>query len=238
MNKKFVIPAFLLCTLLIAGVLSFYAVQNSAKKPTARNLLSSQMDALSDQEKYTYQEQIAALIKTSDFSKCDAIADPLYKTVCVNNIALGLAKGSGDISFCQKIDNKLLPIEECERQVILEQSMAREDATICKQTKNQKLQEDCENSFYMQLAVKKNDVSLCDKTREDQQEYCQNNFYVVTKDFMGNSTSFDCSVLEGKDEKSDCEKLKSFDGKKGNIQCFSEIKSSLFLSYCQTWYER
>ena len=90
-------------------------------------------------EKIRLQEQVAEIIKTKDFSLCDEMKDKVYFTVCNNNIALNLAQERSDLSYCQKIDNTLVLIEECERQVIFKKSLLKENIEVCDETQNHKL---------------------------------------------------------------------------------------------------
>ena len=151
-----------------------------------QNFLSRQFDPLSDKDKYAYQEQLAKVIAKRDFAGCGRITDALYKTVCVNNIALKLAEETKDISYCQRIDGKLIPVQECEREIIFSQSIEKEDAEICGQTKDQELERRCRDNFYLQLSIKKNDITVCGQAVQDQQEFCHDNFLVTTQNFSGN----------------------------------------------------
>jgi len=232
-NIRNILIGAIIIVVLIIGSMIYYS-QFKIKTPQAKNLLAEQMDLLSDADKYAYQEQIAALIDTKNFVECNRVGDKLYKTVCVNNIALKLAEETKDISYCQRIDGKLISIQDCERQIIIPQSIKKEDIEICQKTQDQELQKECQNNFYSQLSIKKDDITVCDQSAQDQQEFCYNHFYLTTKNFAENHKDFDCDALRGDSAKSDCQKFKEISDSQSadKFFCIENMKSLVFISYC------
>lgn len=177
------------------------------------------------------QEQTAEIIKTKDFGQCEKIDDELYKTVCRNNISLNLAQETQDISYCQKIDNKLISIEDCERQVIFQKSLDKEDINVCKETQNQELQKQCQDAFWPSLALKNSDVNLCNNALAEQEKnFCRDN-YLFQKEFIQNTAQFNCQKFTDEQVKADCKIYKESLGKQAHIVC-TDLKSNLFSNYC------
>ena len=114
-------------------------------------------------EELKLQEQTAEIIKTNNYNECDKIEDAMYKKVCINNIALKLAEETLDISHCQKLDNELVPRDDCERNVIASKSIKNDDISACLETKNQELQAQCQDNYYIQFSQKKDDIGICEQ---------------------------------------------------------------------------
>ena len=77
---------------------------------------------------------MANLIKTNDLSQCDkargiVIQGIDYEVVCRNNVAFSLATLNLDITECQKLDDALFPIIDCERAVRLRRADAGSAST-------------------------------------------------------------------------------------------------------------
>ena len=160
------------------------------------------------QNNLKFQEKVSEIIKTENFDECEKVEDDFYRKVCVNNIALNLSQKKQDISYCQKIDNELVPQEDCERQVIFAKSIEKEDINVCMETKNQELQKLCQDSFYYQLAVKKEDINICDRAPEQKQNDFCHNVFLASKNMGQNFETFDCALFKGEDVKDDCKYLK------------------------------
>ncbi len=175
------------------------------------------------------QRQTDEIIKTGDFKRCDKIKDETYKNVCVNNIALALAKETKDISYCQKVDNVLVPRDMCEQEVIFGKSLEKEDVNVCQETAGRELKESCEQSFYLRLALKKNDSGVCDGAGTLQIDECHNKYAVKTQ-FTSSRESFNCQSIRGIEARADCEKIKR--AKRIDEVACSQLKTNLFSSYC------
>lgn len=177
------------------------------------------------------QEQVSEIIKTKDFTQCDKINDATNKTVCVNNIALNLAQEKQDVSYCQKIDDKLIPRAECKWQIVSTKALEKENIEVCKEAQNKEIQTQCAANFYNSLALKKNDIEICNQLKDNEKtDNCYNTFLIV-KDFTRDSGKFDCLVLRGNAIQKDCKKVQEFiKTRKGNI-C-AEVKNPLFLPFC------
>ena len=197
---------------------------------------------LSTEEELALQAQAGEIIKTKDFGGCDAIQNQMYRSVCINNIALNLSQETGDISYCLKLDDKLVPIAECERQIVSKQSIEKEDKAICQTATDEAVVKECEESYLFGLAGKKQDPSICDqepdKTKADQ---CWN-MYHVQKTLLhpglqgaGTSPSLNCSVLRGVDAKADCtlmNEVKKDNNPQAIQQSCQNLKTPLFLQIC------
>ncbi len=175
------------------------------------------------------QQQVAVLIKSKDFSSCSQVDDNLYKKVCVNNIALNLAYEKLDITYCQKLDDELVSIDDCVSTVAFQGAIENNDITFCKDIIDDELQKDCEVSFYQQMSIIDENVALCDNLEEDLRVNCVNSYYLQTE-FAVDLDNFACSKLIGDDLQSDCEIMKNAES---NFSC-SSLKSYEVSSYCQS----
>jgi hypothetical protein len=223
-----VILAVLIVVLIILALVYFYRgpILNLFNKEA---LVTDQTPKVKSE--LDLQKQIAEIIKTKDFNKCQEVQDATYRTACINNIALNLAQETQDLSYCQKIDNNLVSIEGCERQVIFQKSLDKENISVCNEAQNQAVQKECQDIFWLNLALKKDDVSLCNNYKAEQESnYCQDSF-VFQKEFIKNLTNFDCKKFKDKQAEADCVVYKENLDKINPTICQS-LKSNLFLSYC------
>jgi hypothetical protein len=186
---------------------------------------------LTPEQETKIQAEVSAIIKTNDFDKCKQIKNEIYRTACVNNIALNLAQEKQDISYCQKIDDKLMSIASCERRVLFKKSLDQERISVCNETANEEIREECKGRFWKLLAVKKEDIVLCQNTlQDDDRIICLDN-YVFEKEFIGNENSFDCKKFNSEQSKSDCQayKTKALSDELNDCYLF---ESDLFINYC------
>src|SRR3989344_6926275 len=70
-------------------------------------------------EKLTTQELVARIVASGRLSRCaqvhGAVIDGIdYETVCRNNVSYRLAFKTLDPEYCKSLDDKLVPIEQCE----------------------------------------------------------------------------------------------------------------------------
>lgn len=171
---------------------------------------------LSAEQELDLQKQAADAIKTKDFSACRAIKNEMYRVVCVNNIAINLAQETGDISYCSKIDGKLVPVSECESSAIMKLSAGKEDITICSQASEETTRTACQSAFYSSLAQKKNDPSVCDQNPDKiAAAACYNGFILsgFLSSGLSDAEALTCESFRGEDTRKDCESLKTVLGK-------------------------
>jgi len=183
-------------------------------------------------EEIALQKKAAEIIKTEDFSQCEEIENQMYKAVCINNIALNLAEKNQDVSYCQRLDNKLVKIANCERRIVFKKSQDKENIAICSEARDKEVQKECQNSFWPSLAVKKQDINLCDNILvKEEKNNCKNNY--LFEKLIGTEDSFDCQKFIDQQLKEDCQKYRENILKIGErtINC-NIFKSDLFLNYC------
>jgi len=198
-------------------------------------------------EELKLQEQTAEIIKTNNYNECDKIEDAMYKKVCINNIALKLAEETLDISHCQKLDNELIPRDDCERRVVLVKSINDENIGICDQAQDEKLIKQCKEDFYPTLSIKKSDINICEKENDKKNKNNCYNYYFLNKEFNQKIKEFNCNKIQGDNEIKDCQKLKfslipeNFDNKEGNLSTLlgfnnpslcQGLKTDIFIYYC------
>lgn len=243
---QYIVPTILIFAVIFAV---FYFIKTPLnldflrKKP--QGIEQEIKQELTTAEELKLQEQVGDIIKTKDLGQCDGIENEMYKKVCINNIALNLAQETQDISYCQKLDNELVPIRDCESRVVFAKSLEREDIAVCQETKDQELQKQCQDSFYSQLALKKEDINICSQApSEEQANLCYNSF-LITRDFTKDSKNFNCTLLKGLDTQEDCQKMKELLAKEpielagipgmprmANFKSCSQLKTTVFSSYC------
>ena len=234
-SNKLIILVLTIISILVGLIIYFFY------KPffSDRLFFKSQTDKkeITDKEKeriLKLQEQVREIVKLNDFKKCDEIKDEYYKTVCINNIAFNLAKEKQDISYCQKLDNKLLYTEDCEIEILFSKALNKEDITVCFETKNEAIKKSCKDNFWRLLSLKKKDINLCENYLNDEEKIICRDLYTFKNEFLFKKSdikSFNCLKFENKDIQDDCNFFKkNFSIIKVNL-CH-KLKSYLFRDYC------
>lgn len=194
LNKNYITIAILTALALVVVWLLFSSVEKT--------------QPLTVEQELALQEQAEDIIETGNIEGCEQIDNEMYRSVCRNNIALGLAQKTLDIKECRNIDNSLVSRDECERQVVLKKSVEDEDISVCDQATSNSLKNECKNSYYLQLALKNNDSSICNFASDSiQQNMCKDTFMFQT-DFTKNANIFDCEEFSGDNFKNDCKNMK------------------------------
>jgi len=165
------------------------------------------------------QEEMGALIQTGNFDECKKIENTYYETVCVNNIALEQALATLDISHCQRIDNILVPIADCEQQVAFKKSVERESIAFCDEATNGEVREQCKTSFLIGLAYKKNDVRICDQEQDRVRRNECADMYVFQREYIVNPVGFDCGHFSDSAVRQDCVLFAQRDGVRDMWAC-------------------
>jgi len=185
---------------------------------------------LTPEEELELQKRAAEIIKTKNFDSCTEIENELYRTVCINNIALNLAEETQDISYCQRLDDKLVSVANCERNVLLEKSLDKEDIGICDETSNSEVQKVCQDVFWQSLALEKGDSSVCEGAGEEEERNACFDIYLFNQEFLESEADFDCQKFYSQDVKEDCESFKEMLST-DEMNC-GTLASSLFLDRC------
>jgi len=194
-------------------------------------IVQKDITTLTQKQEIEIQDQVSEIIKTNDFDKCVEVQNEIYRTACVNNIALNLAQEKQDISYCQKIDDKLMSIASCETRVLFKKSLDQEHISICNETANKEIQQQCKDRFWPLLAVKKENIDLCQNVFiDDDKAVCVDN-YIFQKEFISNENDFDCTEFDTQQSKSDCKiyKEKALNNTLNDCYIF---ESDLFINYC------
>jgi hypothetical protein len=197
--------------------------------------------ALTVEEELSLQSEMAKVVATKDYASCEAVANGMYRTACVNNIALNLARETGDIAHCAKIDDQLVSRSECERETVLSASLVKEDPSVCNQAGDERVRTQCAESFLVRLATKNQDVTVCDRAEtESEKDDCHNRVTILALGFMSGKP-LECGDLRGDDVRSDCalmqKALKALDARAANApEQFADAcgkqKSALFETLC------
>ena len=177
------------------------------------------------------QQEMANIIKTKDMDRCLQIQDAIYKTACVNNIAQNLAKETGNISYCQKIDGKLMPRKDCEQTVVLKKSIDREDINICQETTNETVQQACKSNFWFLMANKKNDISWCQQADSEFNKIACHDAFLFNNQFMVDKSSFNCDTFQDLKIKSDCKIFQKYSANDSRKMCLL-LQTDRFKNFC------
>jgi hypothetical protein len=187
--------------------------------------------SLTLEEELAFQEQISPLIAAGDMTACDQVQNDRYQKVCINNIALSKAEETNDISYCQHIDNELIPRADCERQVVDTLSQEREDITVCNQATDTEVQTQCKESYHLALALKKNDQTICMQATNPSN--CSDTFYL--RQFMQDPAKVSCDLFFTPEAQADCAALKAVaTDQQALMQFCQEKQSPLFALFCQS----
>lgn len=225
-------------TLLILGsvlvlsviVLGAHITSNKTSQPTVVPVSEMPVDAkLTVAEELAFQEQITPLIAAGDISACSAVQNDFYQKVCINNIALNKAEETKDISYCQHIDNELIPKGDCERDIVISLSIEKEDAALCDHATVEEVQIQCHENYHLALATKKNDISLCEQSSDA--TTCSDRF--LLQQFRQEPSLVACEAFSTAAAQSDCTVLKEAEGDQRALMEFCvTTQSPLFRTLC------
>lgn len=178
------------------------------------------------------QKQASEIVKTKDFDKCDEIEDETYRTVCVNNIALNLAKETQDIFYCRKLDDKLIGIKTCELNIATKKAYDEEDVKYCDDIQDLEFRGFCIMRTWATFALKKGDRELCDNIKLiENKEACYDNIIFKTE-FVDEEVDFDCNKFYNERLKEDCKLYEGISLNKEKFITCRQFKSNLFLEHC------
>lgn len=189
-----------------------------------------------------FQTQVAEIVKSKDLGKCSDVQDPLYVTVCTNNIALTLAQEQNDIAYCARLDDKLVSRAQCEQQVVSQKSVQKEDVSVCKESSFAEVVKRCEESFYTALSVMKGDVTVClqagDKAKQDM---CHDQVIVSgsKNNGMVDPSKLTCGNLYTPDAQVDCKLFKDLTlaqpSPEAVVSFCGKQKTNFFQEVCVTY---
>lgn len=200
-----------------------------ATLPTPTPEAVTEEDTLTPEAELALQEQIAPLIQAGDMTACEQVQDEMYKKVCINNIALNKASETSDISYCQYIDNELIPRADCEHQVVSTLSLEKEEQAICDQATDETVKTQCKETYHLALALKKNDATLCAQATNPAQ--CTDSFSL--QQFMQDPSQVACTTFSTPEAQADCTALKAAaTDQQAFLQFCQEKQSELFTPLC------
>jgi hypothetical protein len=141
------------------------------------------------------QAQADELIATNDLSRCEEIADDMYRKVCINNVAINQAMETGDASWCELVDGELLQEEDCRSFAGIQNT-----PEVCEALSG----EERTNCFYGLVfaeAVSLEDPSLCGQLEDEASVVICHNQTILAGESPG---AFSCDLLQGVDVQTDC----------------------------------
>ncbi len=199
--------------------------ENSKLQEMAQN----QTEATTSHE-LELQNQVTQIVNTKDPNKCDEVQDKTYQDVCRNNIALNSAQEKKDASYCQKVDNNLISIADCERNVIPQKALDQKDIKVCDEATTPEVRDSCKGNFWPTLAQNENNIKVCDNlAKGDARDKCYD-LYFLTKEFMTGKNT-DCNNFASAQAKEDCKfYIANFD--KRDLESCASLKTDFFGMLC------
>ena len=158
--------------LLVIGIVAAAGVYTATIwKPGASEELSSV------ERVQMLEGRVADLIKTNDPIECEKAKDinigsVSYQTVCEGNIYMNLAEQKGDVSYCDKLDNELFPIDLCKSNIITQKVHGATSPIICDSAGSQELKDSCLFQYWSKAAVE--DSVYIEQISEGKKVDCSN----------------------------------------------------------------
>src|SRR3989338_2736467 len=187
--------------LLVIGIVAAAGVYTATIwKPGASEELSSV------ERVQMLEGRVADLIKTNDPIECEKAKDinigsVSYQTVCEGNIYMNLAEQKGDVSYCDKLDNELFPIDLCKSNIITQKVHGATSPIIFDSAGSQELKDSCLFQYWSKAAVDGNDASVCAKVPIPRGVgVCKDSVYIEQ---ISEGKKVDCSNFS-KDGEQDC----------------------------------
>lgn len=186
-----------------------------------------------DEQKWRREQElnVAQIIRAGNLTSCDDVnyksADGVdYAKVCQNNIALNKAQETLDISWCKKLDGKLIGVENCERQILFSKLNKEKNLAVCDIAPNETLKKECQNGYWFTKSISDSDIVLCknvvetavakteqatannpEASKQTNVSRCEENYYL--EQLIKNPASADCFQFTTDFMKKDCETYKS-----------------------------
>lgn len=112
------------------------------------------------------EKSVADIIAAGDIGACDGVSyassdGMAYDAVCRNNIAWNQALKTLDVVWCQKLDDKLMLVADCERAVVFEKMRATKNAAACDSASTPVVKNSCLLSFWLGEAETAGRADLC-----------------------------------------------------------------------------
>ncbi len=189
---------------------------------------------LTVEEELKLQKKLSDIVKQEDFSKCDAISNTSFKTSCINNIALNLAEKNLDISYCDKIDGKLVSKEYCLSKVLYQKSINDKNPFLCEKLNSENDKKACKTNFYLNFAfVDNGEWNKCSLEKDDNIRNICNSFFYIKK-IKEDPENFKCNILLDENMKKDCENLKKYlqDKDRYTLDCNQYFSTDSFIKSC------
>lgn len=189
---------------------------------------------------FTLQKEAADIIKTKDSTECQSITNPLYRTVCVNNIVLNKARETLNAEECKNLDDKLISIENCIQEITLLVAAKNENPSLCTALTDSVAINACKLRTVTAIAYKMNDSKLCEsyELNENDSDRCYNNILLAPKpnssDVKFSIKNIDCGLFKGNSAQSDCKIFKEIvSGKTTDfLTACTPLKTNEFKTMC------
>lgn len=157
-------------------------------------------------------EEASLAIRAGDLKSCDSldqIVDGVnYRTVCRNNIFSDLAEKNLDFKSCQELDNKLMMVEDCQRNVMALMIQKEKNLSVCDNADMpEKYKQSCPDIYWGLTAIEQNNPALCSKITVESGDFSCEQFIfqkAVFSEQGGQTNVIDCSLFKNSSVKNDC----------------------------------
>lgn len=204
--------------------------QKEAPKKEEQKVSEENKLSVADEKKL--QEQAEDIVQSGDPQACQKIENEMYQKVCRNNIFLKKAEKENNAAYCRELDGKMISVENCERQIVMQKSIEKGDASVCQEASQKEVRVQCEENFWPKLALQKQDIGICAQAKDQEiGKKCKDMFYFY-HDFSPNPQSFGCSNFSDESLRTDCEIYKSNLSQKKTNPC-ENLKTGFVTLFCQ-----
>lgn len=152
-------------------------------------------------ERLTTQELVAKIVASGRLSRCaqvhGAIIDGIdYETVCRNNVSYQLALKTLDVSYCEKLDDIMVPREACAGSVLLRKVVQERNLSVCEAAGvAETVRRRCEIVYWTKRAIRENDIAICagDSVPSGGKTACEWDFW--NEAILANPVNISCNGL-------------------------------------------
>lgn len=169
-SKKFTLTLVIILGLVLLAALGFGAYRYFKKHNNKFSQVKNQASSV--------PELAASIIKSGKIEDCIELKDQIangvnYQTVCTNNIAQNLAQTNLDIKACEKLDNKLMAIADCQQMVVAGIANKAGNPSACDQFTSD-LKTSCISAYWSSQAIKQKDPKLCSNITPSSEQVIMN----------------------------------------------------------------
>ena len=212
--------------------------QDNTTQRQERGQLQKQAEKITADSEVELQEKVSAIVEEGNLSRCEGVVDETYRKICINTVAINLAKKTGDMAYCQKVDGELVAQDACTKESILSASLEKEDVSLCEGLEAPSEKDACRKTFYAVVPGKRNDSNLCVGAPDE--AYCRDTV-LFRAEYGKNGLPYECTKFQSPQVKEDCvifQDRKNASRHAATVTAEGKplcagVKSELFLQLCR-----